>query len=528
MPPLSTYLAPPLLGAFIGYMTNYVAIRMLFRPLKPWYLLGVRLPMTPGVIPLKRRQLADNIGEMVGGHLLTSSDVSRALTEEGFQQELRELIDGRVEALMHRRLGPVATVVPERFRSYFEVGVKILRWRTVKHLHSHLRSDAFAQRIGPTITGHLNDFLARPLDEILDPESRTELAGALEKGVADFLADDGVEQWVRTTVNGKVETFLAADGSLDDLLPSGLRELLLDRLEAETPHLVAKLAAMLQEPVMQDRIARGVMGAVSNFTANLGPLGAMVGAFLSPEVIDEKVRGYLADKGEEIASWLFDDTVQQKVAVLLRGKAADFLAAPVSRLLERLTPETVALLTAGLTDQAVALLKDPATARAVASLGREALENQEGRPLSAVLADLFGEHGVARGVEWTTGEVIDLLRSNAVKRMLDRLVTDLVESRLLQQPIGSLAEFLPREVRLGIGDYLLQQVSDVLVREVPDLVDSLNIRRIVARKVNSLDLLRLEGLLLSIMEEQFKYINLFGALLGFIIGLANLAFVGLG
>jgi uncharacterized membrane protein YheB (UPF0754 family) len=44
----------------------------------------------------------------------------------------------------------------------------------------------------------------------------------------------------------------------------------------------------------------------------------------------------------------------------------------------------------------------------------------------------------------------------------------------------------------------------------------------VTDKVDSLDLLKLEDLLLSIMEEQFKYINLFGALLGFFIGLINL------
>ena len=32
--------APPVLGAFIGYMTNYVAIKMLFRPLRPWKIFG--------------------------------------------------------------------------------------------------------------------------------------------------------------------------------------------------------------------------------------------------------------------------------------------------------------------------------------------------------------------------------------------------------------------------------------------------------------------------------------------------------
>jgi uncharacterized membrane protein YheB (UPF0754 family) len=67
--------------------------------------------------------------------------------------------------------------------------------------------------------------------------------------------------------------------------------------------------------------------------------------------------------------------------------------------------------------------------------------------------------------------------------------------------------------------------SGMLEIEVPGLVQSLNIKKIVTEKVNSLDILKLEGLLLSIMEEQFKYINLFGALLGFLIGCGNIFFL---
>jgi uncharacterized membrane protein YheB (UPF0754 family) len=61
----------------------------------------------------------------------------------------------------------------------------------------------------------------------------------------------------------------------------------------------------------------------------------------------------------------------------------------------------------------------------------------------------------------------------------------------------------------------------MLCAEVPGLVASLNLKQIVQEKVDSLDLMRLERLLLSIMEEQFKYINLFGAILGFLIGGLN-------
>jgi len=93
------YLSLPLIGALIGYLTNHIAIRMLFRPLKPWRIAGVRIPLTPGVIPAARHRLGRNIGNMVGDHLLTAADIRRALAEPGFQQNLRELIENQTAAI---------------------------------------------------------------------------------------------------------------------------------------------------------------------------------------------------------------------------------------------------------------------------------------------------------------------------------------------------------------------------------------------------------------------------------------------
>ena len=89
----SKYIAPPVVGAFIGYFTNKVAIKMLFRPLVAWKIGGLRVPMTPGVIPSKRKDLAVNMGEVVGDHLLTSDEIAKGLAQERFQAHLRSLIN---------------------------------------------------------------------------------------------------------------------------------------------------------------------------------------------------------------------------------------------------------------------------------------------------------------------------------------------------------------------------------------------------------------------------------------------------
>ena len=98
------YLIPPLLGALIGYVTNYIAIRMLFRPLKAWRLLGLRVPLTPGIIPAKRGELARKMGEMVGEHLLTVEDVGRAFGKDSIQRELRLALLGPTSVREEERL----------------------------------------------------------------------------------------------------------------------------------------------------------------------------------------------------------------------------------------------------------------------------------------------------------------------------------------------------------------------------------------------------------------------------------------
>ncbi|MCL2602685.1 MAG: DUF445 family protein [Treponema sp.] len=82
------WVLPPLVGAVIGYVTNLVAIRMLFRPLNEIRLFGVRLPFTPGILPRERRKLADSIGDMVQRELLTAG----VLRERLARTEVRENI----------------------------------------------------------------------------------------------------------------------------------------------------------------------------------------------------------------------------------------------------------------------------------------------------------------------------------------------------------------------------------------------------------------------------------------------------
>ncbi|MGN1412515.1 MAG: DUF445 domain-containing protein [Oscillospiraceae bacterium] len=86
----------PLVGAVIGLITNGLAIKMMFRPLRPIYLdkknKKHQLPFTPGLIPKEKSRLASAIGKIVGNKLLDSETLTKALLSESVHDRVIEKI----------------------------------------------------------------------------------------------------------------------------------------------------------------------------------------------------------------------------------------------------------------------------------------------------------------------------------------------------------------------------------------------------------------------------------------------------
>ena len=524
--PFIEYVSPPVVGAFIGYITNKVAIKMLFRPLKAWRVLGIRIPMTPGVIPSKRYELAENMGEMVGDHLLTSKELGHALTQRAFQEHLYTLIEERVGGLLHRDLGPIATVIPQKFYLYFEIAVKTLRFQIKENIHTFIQSPDFAGKVEESLGKRLDQFLSRQVGDVLTGRERENAYRFLEENLARMLSGPAMHQWLEEFIQQKVYGILRQDKALRDILPQPLQQMVLDVIEQETPNLLLRLAAMLKEPEVRDKIVRGARGGVESFVASLGPMAAMARGFLNMDTVETKIRDYLVNKEEDISGWLQSEEVRKKVAEALAERCRTFFDQPVQTIV-RVEDETkVEQFCCGFADRLAPILQDRDIHAALSSMLKTNLETYiDGGSISVgqALVAFVGHRGVDAGKSWIKEEGTALLRSRETLNTLDSMIETLV-SALLSRPIGKLSNLLPADVREGIYRSIQAMSANMLAMEVPGLVDSLNIKRIVAEKVNSLDLLRLEKLLLSIMEEQFKYINLFGAILGFLIGCLNLFF----
>ena len=92
-------LAGPVIGAIIGYCTNYIAVKMLFKPLKPVKIGNWTLPFTPGIIPKGKARMAKAMGEAVGDHLLTKQDLEQILLSDEVKKTVVQAVGSGLQTI---------------------------------------------------------------------------------------------------------------------------------------------------------------------------------------------------------------------------------------------------------------------------------------------------------------------------------------------------------------------------------------------------------------------------------------------
>lgn len=186
------------IGAAIGGMTNYIAIKMLFRPYNAIYIGDWRLPFTPGLIPKRRNELAVQLGNIVVNHLLTPESIEKKLLNEDFQKEMVNLIQKEgdrffsndqtlnewLETFGFEQSGDK---VKKKLNDYIENMYD--EWLE-NHRHSHLKS-VIPEKITTTIEEKIPHISSHILQKVADYFSSVEGVMRIERMIYDFLQSKG-------------------------------------------------------------------------------------------------------------------------------------------------------------------------------------------------------------------------------------------------------------------------------------------------------------------------------------------------
>lgn len=198
------YIIAPLLGGVIGYITNDIAIRMLFRPHTAKYVFGIHIPFTPGIIPKEKKRIAEAIGGVISENLMNKEVLEKYLLSEDMVEKIR----GAVEEFIATQQKNEETV------SQF-----------LEHYLSKEEIDSISQNINQSITKQTYEKLA-------------------DSSVGDKVAHIALNQVAqKLTIDGSQELLAGLGGVLGGIggMAAGLFG----------GNIVAKFLGMLREPAEQ-------------------------------------------------------------------------------------------------------------------------------------------------------------------------------------------------------------------------------------------------------------------------------------
>lgn len=114
---------PPVAGSIIGYFTNDLAIKMLFRPYKPLYLFQQQLPFTPGLIPRNQERLAKRVSDTIMSSLLTPDELQklakRLLQTERVKSAILWLLQLALKQIKEDKQQKTANILADILRDLF-------------------------------------------------------------------------------------------------------------------------------------------------------------------------------------------------------------------------------------------------------------------------------------------------------------------------------------------------------------------------------------------------------------------------
>ena len=230
----TSYIIAPLLGGVIGYITNDIAIRMLFRPHTAKYVFGIHIPFTPGIIPKEKGRIAEAIGGVISENLMNKEVLEKYLLSEDMIGKVRSAVEEFIATQQKNNetvvqfLGhylskeEIHTVAQNINQSITKQTYEKLADSSVGEKVAHIAIDHVAQKltidgaqellsgiggalggIGGMAAGLFGgNIVAKFLGMLREPAEHF-----LAKNINTMLQDNG-EEIVSNMIGGEVETFL--------------------------------------------------------------------------------------------------------------------------------------------------------------------------------------------------------------------------------------------------------------------------------------------------------------------------------
>ena len=500
-----------------GFGAAWLAIWMLFHPYQPVKLFGLTV-WPQGMIPRHRERLAESIGNAVGNELVSQETVFNALFETSFfQTKVEDFVRSYTSDLLGTVYPSFIDALPSQARAPILDTISALQYRLAEYIAAMLKSEETSEAIAKFVDRQVDELLTRRVGDTLSEESFNQIIQFIEERFARLVSEHDFEQKIGEFVSGRLDELARSNATLAETFTPETVAFFKERIDSQVPPIVQHLADIATSQNTRKQIGALIKREVDDYYEQLSLIKKI---FISRERIhrevDELVNKTLPRRIEE---YLRGPAFEQEAESFLNATIDNVMARPLNVLVGQIEPEKFDSIKQQITARIIELAKSEELTNSISNYLREAMEKFRPQTLGEALQHINPD-SIERAKEFLSRGLVGLLSRDDTARTINLILSSQIE-RLLVSPIGRLGDHVSQPAMERASKALVERITTAARERLPTAIAEFNVGGLVKKKVSDYPVEKLEELVLSVARHHLKTIEMFGAVIGFFIGVGQ-------
>lgn len=490
-------------GSVIGYITNWLAIKMLFRPHTEKRIFGIKIPFTPGLIPKEKDRIAKSVGDAIGTHLLTSEIMVEALRTNGIDEKFKKWVEGKVIEIEKSRISigeQIKDIIGDKYESFIEY----IKRKVTEIVLLNVKKEKFKKEAEDIILDGIKKELSKNPSSILESEFYKKIREGLIREAGIYKDSPQFNAKIQQIIGDKIKELGGLDKTLEEVVPISLVSTIKVYVYSKNYDISMSIKDMLKEERVKEKLKNTLMGMIGS---NLNPMIAM---FLNPDTIYDKLSIAVDEQLDK------EDT-QKEVALFINDIIDKILKNKVSEIISVVSEEEKERNTKLLSDTIVNKFIGNNFIEEIFESLENNIKNNESidNMLSAI--NINSEDLIRNLVR---NKINDIVKNKDIEGKIIFYVNSSIDKALtitLEQISKGNEEKVSRVASNTAGAIFDRFITN----KAGDFIAAFDIKKIVEDRINSFDVAFAEEIILEIASKELSAITWLGALLGCIMGFVS-------
>ncbi|MGU8665962.1 DUF445 family protein [Clostridium perfringens] len=491
---MKIYIIGALIGAVIGYITNWLAIKMLFRPREAKYIFGMKLPFTPGLIPKEKSRIANKVGETVGTHLLNSDSLSKALKDDKIKAKFNEVAKEKINQVINSNSTLEESLKNTLGENYYALKGNMID-NIAKTILESIQEEEFKNKVKFYIVDSIKERLNKNPEKIIDFIN----SNKFREVIINTLEEEKTRDIIGKALLKEVKTLGKEDLTIEEVIPENIKPYIEEYVKSQKDTLVDIIKNLLRD----DEVSYKIKSAIND------NIPSIVSMFLSGDVIYGKLVS-LVDKS------LSEEENKEYICDAALAFVHESMKKKVSDVINNVGEEKLEVISDALGDKISKKLNTEENIDSIIS--KLNCKISSFNSYEEIIKVLFNDYENIL-IDNIDSMISQIVNNNQLSGEISKII-EKVFDKFLQNSLNDIC-YNKQNLENSIMSILDNLYNDFVENKSAKVLEIVDISSIVEEQINAFEVDYAEEIIIGIANKELKAITWLGALLGGILGILS-------